>query len=367
MRTKDMIDKVLVLIFSAVLLFWGAFILLKPVNDFSHKENRPLAGLPTFTLSGIMEGKYFEELSTFYKDQFPLRDLFTSVCSTAQLTIGRIEIGGVIPLANNKFVAVPSYNDLNVLEENIKTIENFTKDGNSFLYIPPRAIDIFNDSLPSIYDRTDIDKPLKLIPYNTLKLFNEFIERSDNSSYYATDHHWTTDGAYLGYTQLASILGITAYPKDSFDIQTASNEFYGTSYSSSALPRYKVIPDTVKLYRYNGDELINIKNNETNTESRGFYDLQAIEQKDKYKVFLGGNYSHLSILNTSPKEKLLLIKDSFANSLVPFLALHYDIEMLDPRYCSGELLNSMLYNGDFDKVLFVLSLDTLISTNIKAP
>ena len=76
-------------------------------------------------------------------------------------------------------------------------------------------------------------------------------------------------------------------------------------------------------------------------------------------MFLGGNYSHISIRGAGERQKLLLIKDSFANSAIPFLALHFDIEVIDPRYCSNEYLTAQLARKDIDKALILMGLDTL--------
>ena len=62
--------------------------------------------------------------------------------------------------------------------------------------------------------------------------------------------------------------------------------------------------------------------------------MSALEKKDKYQVFLGGNYGRVDI-ETGVKngKRLLIVKDSFANSFVPFLTSHYEkIVMLDLRF-----------------------------------
>ena len=82
-------------------------------------------------------------------------------------------------------------------------------------------------------------------------------------------------------------------------------------------------------------------------------------QKDKYKVFLSGNTDLLHIKNEDTDlPKLLLIKDSFANSLIPFLALHYDIDVIDLRYYKSSVIDYMGENN-FDAVLLLYGIDTL--------
>ena len=74
-------------------------------------------------------------------------------------------------------------------------------------------------------------------------------------------------------------------------------------------------------------------------EDGTLYDLSALEQKDKYELFLGGNYGQCVITTGTENGKhLLLVKDSFANSFVPFLTGDYEtITMIDLRYYRGSM------------------------------
>ena len=75
------------------------------------------------------------------------------------------------------------------------------------------------------------------------------------------------------------------------------------------------------------------------TERDSLYDMTALEKKDKYELFLGGNYAK-AVLRTGTEngKHLLLIKDSFANCFVPFLAGDYEtITMVDLRYCREKI------------------------------
>jgi len=179
--------------------------------------------------------------------------------------------------------------------------------------------------------------------------------------YYNTDHHWNTHGAYFAYTQICNRMGIVPYQKEYFSQIIASENFRGTSYTRSGLPTTLVNEDTVTIYRYDNDERFIVEYHENEEIRQGFYDNTALESIDKYSVFLGGNYPYLSISDSknADKEKLLLIKDSFANSVIPFLALHFDIEVIDPRYCNRTFLTEQLERTDIDKTLILVGFETL--------
>ena len=178
--------------------------------------------------------------------------------------------------------------------------------------------------------------------------------------WYNTDHHWTTHGAFLAYTSLAGALGVPPYPLSDFDRVTVSEEFLGTSFSKSGL--YSSACDSVTLYRYEGDTELSVYDHETKETKNGLYFFDKLTQKDKYLVFLGGNYSRITITETSAERpKMLLIKDSFANALIPFLARHFDLNVIDPRYFVGDI-SELIKDEKYDKALILIGLGTLETT-----
>ena len=69
------------------------------------------------------------------------------------------------------------------------------------------------------------------------------------------------------------------------------------------------------------------------------YDESKLETKDKYAVLFGGNYGEVTIETEAKNGKcLMILKDSFANSMVPYLLEDYEkIVMIDLRYYRGSL------------------------------
>ena len=102
----------------------------------------------------------------------------------------------------------------------------------------------------------------------------------------------------------------------------------------------------IAMYEGEINMVIHAKGGEITVESvvcdgkdGALYDLSALEQKDKYELFLGGNYGQCVITTGTENGKhLLLVKDSFANSFVPFLTGDYEtITMIDLRYYRGSM------------------------------
>ena len=80
--------------------------------------------------------------------------------------------------------------------------------------------------------------------------------------------------------------------------------------------------------------------------------------KDKYSVFFDGNQACEDIFTTSEGKRLLVIKDSYAHSFVPFLMNHYSrITMLDMRYLVQKPDDTVRLS-DYDQVLFLYNVET---------
>ena len=82
---------------------------------------------------------------------------------------------------------------------------------------------------------------------------------------------------------------------------------------------------------------------------------------DGYAVYLKGNHGILTIDTPSaPEGTLLIFKDSFANSMIPFLCAHYRrIIAVDARYYPASFYQALADAGQVDQILFLYSLDSL--------
>jgi hypothetical protein len=144
---------------------------------------------------------------------------------------------------------------------------------------------------------------------------------------------------------------------------TVKSDFIGTTQALAGCLISEIeLPDTIALYRYNGDDRFTVTIHDTGETRTGLYCEEYLHTKDAYRVFLGGNFGHVSIefddRDSSPRPRLLLFKDSFALSLLPFLARHYDVDLIDPRYDAEAALSALLKEQQFDSALILLGRDT---------
>ena len=179
--------------------------------------------------------------------------------------------------------------------------------------------------------------------------------------YYKTDHHWNLEGAFVGYTEMAKAMGFTPVEREQYEFEKVSDSFYGTLYSKAIY--WWQQPDDFYLPRYKGENTLTQQTGENVRDD--LYWTEYLEEKDKYSTFLGGNHSVDVIRNSAVKEgKLLLIKDSYANCMIPFLAQHFaEIHVVDLRYFNQDIYQYIEDNG-ITQLAAVYSIKQLCDTDV---
>ena len=367
MRSQNFFDRLTVAVALVLIAALAVALPLLPKKDFSVKERRALAAFPTVSADTLLDGRFFSGLSVYYADHFPLREGFTALKARTERALGKRENNGILFGAHGYLIARGEYNDLSTACQNLAAIRALSEKTHlpTTVAILPRAIDVLTPYLPRGYDSarsSQIHEVIdRLLPANVdLTVPLRTATEAGEAVFYRTDHHWTTEGAYLAYVHLAPSLGIIPYAADYFTPTTATDSFLGTGLAHSGLSSNT--PDAITLYRYEGDEKYTVTR-DGSTQTHGLYEMDAIVGDDPYEVFLGGNYARLTVRNenASPKPKLLIFKDSFANSLVPFLALHFDLVLVDPRY---EVMGAQAILDEVrpDHVLILFGADTVATT-----
>ena len=217
--------------------------------------------------------------------------------------------------------------------------------------IVPNSYEIYNEDLPRGLYQIEQEKIIKdlysnLIYSNNINLLDKFKNEKNNYIYYKTDHHWTTYGAYLAYCSFIESIGMKPINLNYYN-SNEINGFYG-SYFSKAKP-FNISSDIIKYYDFEDLEM-NILGEEV---YNSIYDFSKINSRDKYSMFIRGNNALTIINNKNLKngKKILVIKDSFANSLVPFLTQNFEeVHIIDLRSFNIKISNYMEEN-DFDNIL----------------
>lgn len=367
-RKAEVLDGMLVVIAAGLLLFfgWGTFFL--PQESFSERENRVLSVWEMPSWNSFFDGSFSTYLGKFYRDQLPLRSQLISLKAGNELLLGKRENNGIFWGEDGYLMARKELYDRSTATKNLSAVEAFfsacqeSEIDTAVLWVP-RSSDVLWEYLPKAYPKESSVEALKWVAEASergILLRSELRQAQEGGTqvYYKTDHHWTTDGAYLAYVALGERLGFVPRGRDFFDREVVSTSFLGSA--DSAVGGIAPMADEIVLYRYAGDTSYSVIHGETGDATEGFYRFEALSEKDQYRIFLGGNFAHLRISDGTEKPRLLLVKDSFANSLVPFLALHFEIDMVDLRY--GALsISELMEQNEYDKILVVQGIDTLFT------
>ncbi len=347
------------LLLFALLVLGGLSLLLFPAPRFSPQENRMLASAPALTAEALKSGRFATEAERYATERFPARELLRRLYAAGELTLGKREVGGVI-LCRDGSLAARATPQPHIFRKNLKTVSDFVNKASSTcpvtVAIPPRRIDVRCSVLPRAYristEREELQRQLQSALPHALTFF----DLTEDALWFHTDHHWTAKGAYAAYTRLGSALGFSPCPPSSFNSQAVSTAFWGTADAAAGIPF--IAPDAIELLRFAGDDTFLLKKEGKTAPFGGFYDWQKLGTRDGYGVFLGGNDGILTIEQgeNDTRPTLLVIKDSFANSLLPLLARHYRIVAVDPRYTRIDPAD--LLEGA-DALLFLIGLQTL--------
>lgn len=356
---KTVYEKCLVIIVAIVIVALSVLMVIIPDREISQKENRTLQQVPTFSFDKFKNGDLTKQTSRYLVDQFPFRDGFVALKAYCELALFKHENNGII--YGKGGVLIPRgeiENDR--MEENLNSISKLSSSTNkSIVVVPlPRTVDVYKNLLPKLYPyECEVKIWQKLLNKNSIpdvKILDLCSALDTNGGYYKTDHHYTTKGAYITYCALGEELEFTPKGEDFFKVETVTTEFCGTSMRSSGF--YFVKKDEIKLYRYENDTKYTVI---ADKKDMSLYDFDKLNTVDKYAVFLGGNHARVDITSEQQgREKLLIIRDSFADSIAPFLALHYDLILIDLRYYTDSI-KQLIETECIDKVLVLQSITEL--------
>ena len=329
-------------LFCGFLLFFLAASAIAPDKTFSQVENRELAQMPAFSMKTVSTGEFMSKFETYMTDQFVFRDQWVAFKSIIERVLGKQENNGVYFCGQDTLITRFDEPDGEKVSTNLNYVNKFVENVDIPVYLSliPTQGCIWADRLPEGAPNASQTAVLEQAKAATAaRWFDTYAPLWDHRAediFYRTDHHWTSLGAYYGYTALIRALGMEPVPLEQYTKTTVSEDFYGTVYSSSGVRWVK--PDCMDTYV--PEEGITVvshtydqKGNPVE-EPRQLYDETFLAVKDKYAMFLGGQQS-LGVVRTPNTQapKLLLIRDSYSDSLTPFLTAHFsEIHLIDLRY-----------------------------------
>lgn len=148
---------------------------------------------------------------------------------------------------------------------------------------------------------------------------------------------------------------------DEYAYQVVSEDFKGTSYSSSGAFWYK--GDVLEVFTK--PDFMQVSMIADNQEFESMFVEENLQLKDQYTYFLDGNHA-LTILNSSQGEgNLLIIKDSYGHIFAPYLTEDYKkIVLVDLRYYKMPI-SDLIKQEEIDEILILYNIENFATdTNL---
>lgn len=280
-------------------------------------ENKAMTEAPRLIDDGKLNKTFFQDCGDYFNDHIALRNQMIFVDAKIQTKLfSESNVSGVIYGKNDWLYYSSTLDDylgrnrmsereLYNLSHNISIIQEYLEERKiDFVFtIPPNKNTLYDENMP--YHSTDrvnaehnakrLEKHLAEQNINYLNLF-ELFENQDETLYLLRDSHWNMKGACLAYNNIMNYL-----------------EIKHTDYA-----------ETAPIIEKNTD-------GDLNKMLYSFYG----EKEDNYSYNLPMNYSYKNDVkgvedgwiiteNEKGKGTLLMFRDSFADTLIPFISNEFE-------------------------------------------
>ena len=340
--------------------------LLVPDRYYSEREKRTLMQKPQFTIVDFVSGKFSDEFEQYLTDQVPLRDGWVTMKTYMKLDIGKRESGGVY-ICKDKYLMdkFTSYSKKQ-LAANAAALadlqEKLAAEGVSMnTILVPIAAQVLTDKLPAYAPMADYAAILQVLTdagVDTVDVFSALSAHSDENTYYRTDHHWTSLGAYYTYCAWRGI----EPNADEWTQEILCDNFHGTTWNKVPLPTVPA-EEITAWYR---QESRHVSYNDGQYETDSIYERKYLSGSDQYAVFLNSNQAQTVIEGSGKSGKFLLIKDSYGNTFSQFPVEDYaEVRVLDLRFFKGDVAEYAKENDITDALVLYGVQNFVKDTNLR--
>lgn len=384
-QTAGFLDYLNIALITSVLIAGGVLFFVLPHKTISEVEKRTLTPFPVFSEQVLLSGKYTQKIDEYFADNFPFRDHWIGVSGQLRNWRG-FEIEQevkIVATVNPEFI--PQDQAELIADSTEKTTDTIKKASHSLFIYEGRAYQLFGSSakvagiyssclntyfnavkdslicynlvvpspaefqLPDKYLRRGKQEKINIgTIYNgltegvcTADAYSSIENHKGEYMFFGTDHHWTALGAYYAYTAFAECAKFTPLDLNSLEKRSKSN-FLGSLYSLSLDADLKNHPDVLEYYKIPGNFKVQV-NSTSNIDqwTRGSLLAEGASGGNSYSLFLGGDFPVQRIVSDNKNgRKILVLKESFGNAFVPFLAPHFEeIYVADIRYFKFGLLD----------------------------
>lgn len=342
-----------VIIIGVLFYSYAIMCCIKPAQDISEAERRPLAQRPKLQAQSVLSGEYKEEFENYAVEQAPFRQQLRSTKVMYQsIAMRRLDNNGLY--LSNGYISKLDYplneDSVNYATDKFRYIyENYLADTDTTIYmsiIPDK--NYYNKKLfyPS-YDYNEL--VVRMCEGMEYAEYIDIMNQLELEDYYQTDTHLRQEMIVDMAVYMGEEMNVTLDTE--YEELKVSDDFKGVYYRQLGMPMkgeniYYLTNSTLEACKVYDHE---------NNKPISMYDLSAMKGADPYEMYLHGSLSLVTIENpvaTTVKE-LVIFRDSFGSSIAPLLATGYaKVTLVDIRYLPANRVGQFI---DFDKqdVLFL--------------
>ena len=333
-------DKIILYLFFALLILPSVvWWFISPNLPFENMDNRQLKKMPV--LNSITMKQFPAGFDEYYADNLPFRAYGITLYSHILYRLtGNVESAKIL-FAKNDWIFYKSEQDgdpisdykrinqftpeqLRKIAKNLMDLQKYCKKRNcDFVFlIGPNKENIYTEYMPDNIIRTNYTSRTKqLINYlkaNTdIKIIDPTSElikaKKDNFVYYKNDTHWNNLGGYIGSKLLLEKFGLKLP-----EISQLQKEYYVKTGEEGRSGYDLANMSGVKDFLQESNEI----------RISGYGDL-GIEEKPA--ILEGGIRMYCQ--NAPKKEKIMMIRDSFAGYMIPIVSNYYQDSVYVIYYC----------------------------------
>lgn len=363
----------------------GIYTFIREEKSISIGENRVLQKFEHFTLKSYIKGDYQNKLESAMSDQF----IGSETIKLNLKSMLQFFNYNNIPknICGNRYVLLDGFHvnyncDDHLLykyENNNETIEKIIKDKIEMYNTVNENIDTYYYFIPT---SKILDFESNKYSIDIIRLLSENLKKEKSFSYlninnysdyikyfYKTDHHLNHRGSQKVYENIIYMINKNVnIVKPEEEIVFDNITFYGSLSRASRILDFK---ESFKVYKYNFSNIKTLINKEVEHYGNEDKYLKQEFSKEKfanhYALYYGDDYGEVLIETKTEKTNLLIIGDSYTNSINKLIGTHfnktYDVDLRHYKEAFDEDFDIKTYieKNDIDKVLIIMNYDLLLN------
>lgn len=358
-------------------LFVGmAVTVLKPKETESKFENRTLASIPVFHYETFLDGSWFFEWETYFKDHAAGRDTLLKTSAFIDLFVINRPVVNDIVITDQGLLAFCGYETVDPVKiaaeskasaENLSALKQYVQDnGGRFYYVAVSGQLAYDgDKYPDfLNNRAEyFSTALGCFREDMARLGVSLIDMGEafedmghpGNVYYATDHHLTFEGAMLTYQAIMdrinadSGLSLPVLTAADITVKEVENPFLG----SRMRKIFNLLPANEKLkIAFLNRDIPFTRTNNGNPSAPDVYMLpDNTWDPVSYTVYMHGDIAETVIDTNRPElPNVLLVGDSYTNAVECLLYTSFnEMRSIDLRWYDKKTLAEYIaeYRPDF--------------------